>query len=139
MSKTPEHVASLAIVIFEAAAAALRERGETAHAFLVSHSASEFTSSLEINREDGNWQRNLVASIDPSGQNWTIDMRITDDEQRTVARIGEVEVATEELGKLPWPWLVPVSPAFVRNCLRPRQWPLSPEDSRCFPPEIITF
>lgn len=100
MNQVPGHVASLMSTIFESAAAALRIRGETANMFLVAHSDAEFTVSLEVNREGGNWQRNLVATIDPAGPVWEVDIRITDDEARTVARIGQVSAAVEDFGEI---------------------------------------
>ncbi len=100
MNPVPEHVASLISTIFEAGAGGLRARGESASAFLVRHSDTEFTMSLEVSREGGDWQRNLVATIDAAGSVWEVEVRITDEEARTVARVGEVSTALEDLGEI---------------------------------------
>lgn len=82
--------------IFEASAALLRERGENAHAFLVKHSSREFVATLEVSRKGGDWQRNLIASIDPASSVWEVEVKITDDEQLAIVRVGDAEVASAE-------------------------------------------
>ena len=47
MNQVPGHVASLISTIFESAAGVLRIGGENASVFLVPHSDTEFTVSLE--------------------------------------------------------------------------------------------
>ncbi len=94
-----QHVAAFLETILETSAAALRDRGEDAHAFLTEMSPDELIS-LEVGREGGDWQRNLVIALESLEQGWAVDARITDDEQLTVAHVGRVEVSGDELGEV---------------------------------------
>lgn len=97
---TAQHAAALAEAILESSASALRQRGENAHAGLVTLSETELVISLEVSRERGNWQRNLVISISRAGGLWETDVKIVGEEQTSVARIGEAQVSSEDLGEV---------------------------------------
>ena len=94
-----QHVAALLQAILETAASTLRGRGEDAHAFLTDADPDTLVS-LEVGRDGGNWQRNLIIAIEPAEHGWVVDARITDDEHLTVAQIGRVEAGGDELGEV---------------------------------------
>ncbi len=98
-NRAAQHVAALVAAILETSAAALRERGEDAHAFLTESSPDQLVS-LEVGRQGGDWQRNLVLAVEFSERGWAVDARITDDQQLTIAHIGRVEVSGDELGEV---------------------------------------
>jgi hypothetical protein len=95
------HVVALVEGVFEASAAGLRQHEADAHASLTdlgSVDALSLTAALEVGRDGGNWQRNLVFTIE-SGERgqWAVDVRILNEEQATVVKVAEVAVADEDL------------------------------------------
>lgn len=97
---TAQHTAALVEAILESAAAALRQRGESTSVGLVELSDAELVIALEISRDGGNWQRNLVAYITQAGGQWETDVKIADEDQNTIARVGEAQVSSEDLGEV---------------------------------------
>lgn len=93
------HVGALIETILESSAVALRARGEDAHAFLTDMDPDTVVS-LEVGRNGGNWQRNLVIALEPGQNGWVVDARITDDEHLTLVTVGRVEVTGDELGEV---------------------------------------
>ena len=97
MSVPTQHVAALVAASFEASAAALRQPDQEAHVFLTEHSDTEIVVSLEVSRSGGDWQRNLIVALEPGRTDWIVEVRITDDEQLSIAQVGHAEVAADEL------------------------------------------
>jgi hypothetical protein len=97
MSVSAQHVATLVAASFEASLVVLRQPDQEAHVFLTEHSDTEFVVSLEVSRSGGDWQRNLIVALEPGATDWSVEVRITDDEQLPIARIGHAEVAADEL------------------------------------------
>ena len=65
---------------------------------------------FEVSRKGGDWQRNLIASIDPAGSVWEVEVKITDDEQLAIVRVGDAEVASANSTTLRSPWPARVWP-----------------------------
>lgn len=95
MNHTAQHVAALIADMFESSAAALRARGERADASLTDL-APQFVVSLEVSRDRGNWQRNLVVMVEETAGGARVDVKIVDDDQAPVARIASVEVRSDD-------------------------------------------
>ena len=92
-----KHVAALVETALAASAAGVRASGESAFARPTELSDREFLVSLEVDRERGDWQRNLGVVIQAAGAVWSVEARITDDERLFIIEIGRVEVAHEVL------------------------------------------
>ena len=92
-----KHVAALVETALAASAAGMRASGESAFDSLTGLSDREFLVSLEVDRERGDWQRNLGVVIQAAGAVWSVEARITDDERLFIIEIGRVEVAHEVL------------------------------------------
>lgn len=82
--------------MFDNAAATIAP-GKEAHSFVTPLSPDEIVVSLEVSRDGGNWQRNLVLTISAAGSTYEIEASITDDEQIPIANIGKAEVNSSEL------------------------------------------
>ena len=98
------HVAALIEGLFETSAAGLRQHEGDAYASLTdlaSDGRQSLTAALEVGRQGGTWQRNLVFTIESGdlGQ-WAVDVRILNEERATVVKIAEVAVADEELAEV---------------------------------------
>jgi hypothetical protein len=98
------HVAALIEGLFETSAAGLRQHEGDAYASLTdlaSDGRQSLTAALEVGRDGGTWQRNLVFTIE-SGDlgEWAVDVRILNEERATVVKIAEVAVADEDLAEV---------------------------------------
>lgn len=96
MTTTAEHVSALIGAMFDNAVSTTAPR-EQAHSFVTALSPDEIVVSLEVSRDRGDWQRNLVLTISAAGSAHEIEAKITDDEQLPIANIGQAEVSSPEL------------------------------------------
>jgi hypothetical protein len=97
MSTVSSKVAAIASGLLDDAATRLRSQGQQAFAFRVDLRGPSIVLSLEVSRAGGDWQRNLVITLDAGEDAHDVEARITDDDQVTVARIGEARVADAQL------------------------------------------
>lgn len=100
MTKTASHVTPLVESLFEEAAAALRERGESAYADVSSVPNGATSVALEVDREGGDWQRNLIVVVEASAAGWAVEAKIVNEHSRVVAAIGHVEVTDSALAEV---------------------------------------
>lgn len=91
------HVAAVVETALAASAAGMRAAGESAFASLTELSDREFLVALEVDREGGDWQRNLGIVIAAAGSVWSVEARITDDEHLVIIEIGQAAVTDEVL------------------------------------------
>ena len=97
MNQTSSNVAAFTLAMLDEAAPGMRVNGQEAFAFRVDPDGMSIVLSLEVSRADGDWQRNLVITLDSGDRGHEVEARIADDEQMTVARIGEALVADAQL------------------------------------------
>ena len=91
-------VAQDVAALFKAAAADLRVRGEHAKASVNPLPSGQVVVALEVVRDGGDWQRNLVMTLDPVGSP-QVDVRLLNDDQDTIEEIGEAGDAAMSLGR----------------------------------------
>ena len=77
--------------VFEIHAARLRAAGEQATASINPFASGQVVIAIEVVRDGGDWQRSLVMTLTPVGSP-NVDVRLMDDQQDTIAEIGEADV-----------------------------------------------
>ena len=87
-------IADVIAATFERQAQRLGDAGEDARASINPLPSSQMVVALEVRRQGGDWQRNLVVTLNPSSSP-QIDVRVLDDDQSTVAEVGEASVPPE--------------------------------------------
>ena len=95
-----QHVAALVEYLFEISAADLRRQSADAHASLndLGPEGTQAVIALDVSRNGGNWQRNLVFVIESTdGDGWALEVKIYNEEQAPIIPVAEVAVTDETL------------------------------------------
>ena len=98
-----QHVAALVEYLFGVSAADLRRQDADAHASLndFGPEGTQAVIALDVSRNRGNWQRNLVFIHESAGgDSWALEVEIYDEEQAPIIRVAEVAVTDETLAEV---------------------------------------